>query len=271
MINNLFRGRLERPLTFFDLETTGVDIHIDRIVELSMLQLLPGSSEVEYTTLVNPGGAIPQAATEIHGITDDAVKDAPHFRDIADTILEYLRGSDIAGYNVRKFDIPMLQEEFRRCGKNWAFDLEETAIVDGCDIFFKMEPRSLEGALKFYCGKEHLNAHGAHADVLATIEVIGAQIARYGLGDTPREVFDKVRDPDAVDLAGKLRWVGPDICINFGKYVGVPLRKLPLDYLQWMLNQHVIGRDAEHIIHNGLNRQYLTREVSNNEEKNDGK
>lgn len=271
MIQHLFQGRLVRPLTFFDLETTGVDVRTDHIVEIAMVRLEPGGVVKEFTSLVNPCFPIPPSATAIHGLADEDVANAPKFADIADEVLLFLEGSDVGGYNIRKFDIPLLQDEFLRCGKKWVVDLDVMSILDGCDIFFKMEPRSLSGALKFYCGREHIDAHGAMSDVKATMDVVSAQLFRYEFVGSVGEVCAELRDPDMVDLGGKLRWVGPDICVNFGKHIGTPLKKLSLDYLQWMLKQHVVGFDAEYIISKALHREYMTREVSNNEEKKNGK
>lgn len=274
-----FKGRLKRPLTFFDLETTGTDIARDRVVEIAMTQLRPDGTSKGFCYLVNPGFPIPKEATDIHGIGDSEVEEAGTFQDIAEEVLALLEGSDLAGYNIRRFDIQMLIEEMRRSGVPWIFNPEETAVIDGYDIFFKMEPRTLAGALQFYCKRDHEGAHGAHRDVQATMEVVAAQLARYDIGTTVEEVYERFRDKDAVDLAGKLRWIGPDVCINFGKYSGSRLKDMPRSYLLWMLDAHVIGRDAEHFITNAMQRLYLTRNVdkpaapaaSSEEEKEHGK
>lgn len=254
---NLFR-QLKRPLVFFDLETTGVDPQSDRIVEFAAVKLQVGGGDEELTMLVNPGRPIPPVATEIHGIKDEDVADLPKFAHFAPEIYKFIDGCDLAGFNVRRFDVPLLQEELMRCGLS--LDFKSLHIVDACDIFHKREPRTLEGAVKFYCGREHEKAHQALADVNATMTVLAAQLKMYAdLPGTVEELHAVFHDKDAVDLGGKLRWLNEKVCINFGKYKGAPLQSVPPSYLKWMQTAGVIGADASVIIDRALQRQFPVR------------
>jgi len=169
--------KLTRPIAFFDLETTGTNVVKDRIVEISIYKVLPGGGTESMTKLINPGIPIPPEVTEIHGITNLDVANAPTFEQIANQLNDFLHNCDLAGYNSNKFDIPMLIEEFLRCGIN--FDIKKRRLVDVQNIFHKMEPRTLRAAYKFYCGKNLVDAHSAEADTKATYEVLLSQIERY--------------------------------------------------------------------------------------------
>src|ERR1700750_1550318 len=168
---------LKRPLAFFDLEATGTNIGIDRIVEISIIKLnLDGSEEVK-TWRVNPEMPIPLETSLVHGIYDEDIKDEPAFKALAEAVAAFISDSDLAGYNSNKFDIPMLMEEFLRAGV--LFDLQNRHFVDVQNIFHQMEQRTLKAAYQFYCDKQIINAHSAEADTRATMEVLLAQIARY--------------------------------------------------------------------------------------------
>lgn len=253
-----FRDTLKRPIVFFDLETTGVDPQMDRIVEFAGARFNPDGTTAEMCILINPGGDIPKEASDIHGIHTVDVKDAPRFSAALPRIVEFIKGCDLAGYNARRFDVPLLQAELARC--NHSLDFPSLHIVDAYDIFQRREPRSLVGALRFYCGKEHVDAHSALADVRATVEVFEAQLERYK--DLPydvTELHELFFDEDSVDLGGKLRWVGENVCINFGKHKGTPLKQVPVGYLQWMQKQSVVGADASVIIDRALVREFPRR------------
>ena len=168
---------LRRPLVFFDLETTGINITKDRIVELSYIKVLPDGSDVRKTIRVNPGMHIPEQATAVHHITDEDVKDKPLFKEIAKTLAKDFEGCDFAGFNSNRFDIPLLMEEFLRAGVD--FDISKRKFIDIQTIFHKMEQRTLTAAYKFYCDKDLDNAHSANADTEATYEVLQAQLDRY--------------------------------------------------------------------------------------------
>jgi DNA polymerase III subunit epsilon len=168
---------LTRPLAFFDLETTGIKVATDRIVEICIFRVNPDGSTKTKTKRINPGMPIPWEATAIHGITDDDVKDAPKFADLAAELAQFLENCDLAGYNSNHFDIPLLVEEFLRT--DIEFDLKGRRFVDVQNIFHKMEPRNLHAAYKFYCDRELENAHSAEADTIATYEILKSQLDRY--------------------------------------------------------------------------------------------
>ena len=168
---------LKNPLVFFDLETTGVNIVKDRIIEISFVKVCPNGQEICKTRRINPGMPIPPESTAIHGITDEDVKDCPTFKEIAKSLAAQIKGCDLAGYNSNRFDIPLLAEEFIRAGVD--IDLNRRKFVDVQTIYHKMEQRTLAAAYKFYCNKDLNNAHTAEADTMATYEVLKAQLDRY--------------------------------------------------------------------------------------------
>ena len=170
------RLQLERPLAFFDLETTGVRIGRDKIVQIGIVRLMTDGTREPYSSLVNPGMPIPPEASRIHGIGDDDVKDAPALADIADEVVSQLAGCDLAGFNCIRFDVPFLQEELMRSGLAW--DTASFRIIDMQRIYHKKEPRDLSAALRFYCGREHDRAHDAIAEVEKTIDVSSRQWKR---------------------------------------------------------------------------------------------
>ena len=230
---------LKNPIVFFDLETTGMNIASDRIVEISYLKIFPDQREEVKTYLVNPGMPIPAEITAIHGISDDDVKDAPVFREIAQTLVNTFEGCDFAGYNSNKFDLPLLAEEFIRA--NVDFDLKKRKFIDVMVIFYKKEQRTLSAAYKFYCEKEMTEAHSAEADTRATYEVLQSQLEMYG--DLENDI-DKLSEFSAhtrsVDFVGRIVYNDKDEEIfNFGKYKGQKvvsvLAKDP-SYYSWMMN-----------------------------------
>ena len=169
--------KLQNPLIFFDLETTGVNASKDRIVEISYIKLMPNGTEVEKTLRINPEMHIPEEATAVHGITDADVADKPRFKDIAKELARVFEGCDIAGFNSNRFDVPLLAEEFLRADVD--VDFSRRRFVDVQTIFHKMEQRTLSAAYKFYCGKDLDDAHSANADTRATYEVLKAQLDKY--------------------------------------------------------------------------------------------
>lgn len=211
---------LKRPIIFFDLETTGTNITDDRIVEISLIKVNPDGSEVERTRRINPGRPIPQEATAVHHITDQDVADAPTFKQIAHSLAEIFSGCDIAGFNSNRFDIPILDEEFRRAGIK--FDFSKARFIDVQTIFHKKEQRTLVAAYRFYCDKELDGAHSANADTRATYEVLMAQLDRYNdLPNDIQQLSDYSSQNRNVDLMGRivLDEQGRKV-INFGKYKG---------------------------------------------------
>jgi DNA polymerase-3 subunit epsilon len=231
--------RLKNPLVFFDLETTGIDVATDRIVEISYLKIYPNGDEESKTILVNPGMPIPAKATQIHGITDDDVKDAPPFQEIAKSIANTLEGCDFAGYNSNKFDLPLLAEEFLRADID--FDLKKRKFIDIQVIFHKKEQRTLSAAYKFYCDKSLSDAHSAEADTRATYEVLQAQLDRYSdLANDVDELAKFSSHNRNADFLGRIIYDDEDVEVfNFGKYKGQRvtdvLKKDP-GYYGWMMN-----------------------------------
>jgi len=229
---------LKKPIVFFDLETTGIDITNDRIVELSLLKVHPSGKEETKTLRINPEMPIPKQSTEIHGITDEDVKDAPTFNLVAKSIANFLEGCDLAGYNSNKFDIPLLAEEFLRVGVD--FDLKKLRFIDVQVIFHKMEQRTLSAAYKFYCEKNLENAHSAEADTIATYEILQAQIDRYKDLENDMESLSKFSSQsNNADFAGRIVYndKGEEV-FNFGKYKGQTVKSVlekDSGYFGWML------------------------------------
>lgn len=225
---------LQRPLVFFDLETTGVDIAKDRIVQISALRLSPDGREEVRTRLINPGIPIPAPATAIHGITDADVAGQPRFAELARGISDFFAGGDIAGFNSNRFDLPLLVEEFGRCGT--PFPAEGTKFVDVQAIYHRKEERTLSAAYRFYCERTLEHAHDAEADVRATLDVFRRQLDRYDdLGMTIDEIHAFCNSDAIVDFGRKLaRNERGDIVYAFGKNRGKPVMADP-EYAEWML------------------------------------
>lgn len=235
--------KLARPLAFFDIESTGANWKTDRIIDLAVIVLHPDGRREERVFRVNPGIPIPRAATAVHGIGDDDVKDAPLFAAAADGIEKVFEGCDLAGYNLIRFDIPLLQEEFKRA--NRTFPMQGRRVIDAQRIFHKREPRDLTAALFFYRGEVHEGAHGAAADTEATLRVLEGQLERYP--DLPAEVealsdYCSPPRPEQIDREGKLVWdADGEPVLNFGKYRGRKLREVMVEervYLEWMLRKN---------------------------------
>jgi DNA polymerase-3 subunit epsilon len=230
---------LKNPLVFFDLETTGINIVKDRIVEISYVKVHPNGKEESKTRRINPGMPIPPEATAIHGITDADVKDCPTFKEIAKSLASQIEGCDLAGFNSNRFDIPMLAEEFLRAGVD--IDLNRRKFVDVQTIFHKMEQRNLAAAYKFYCGKDLDNAHTAQGDTLATYEVLKAQLDRYPeLQNDINFLSQYSCYNNNVDFAGRMVYndKGEEV-INFGKYKGqrvTEVLKIDPNYYAWVMN-----------------------------------
>ncbi len=241
---------LKNPVVFFDLETTGTSISQDRIVEIAMIKVMPGGEEVEKTRRINPEMHIPKETSLIHGIYDEDVKDEPTFKQVAKSMAQFLEGCDLAGFNILKFDVPMLVEEFLRAKVD--FEVDHRRLLDAQKIFHMMEKRNLSAALKFYTGKKLENAHSAMADTRATLDVFLAQLERYD-GQEVEDLLGKkvgviANDMDAIhqltnkkmiDLAGRMIYDQDGLeRFNFGKHRGKPvleiLEKEPSFY-DWMM------------------------------------
>ncbi|MEP6466800.1 MAG: 3'-5' exonuclease [Parafilimonas sp.] len=229
--------QISHPLAVIDLETTGIDLATDKIVEIAIVKLMPDGTVCKKRKIINPQKPIPAASSNIHGITDEMVKDAPTFKQIANEIKQFLANCDLGGYNSNRFDVPMLVEEFLRAGLE--FSMEGRKMVDVQKIFHQMEQRTLTAAYKFYCNKILENAHSAEADAAATLEILHAQIERYPqLGLTPESILNCVGEEDCVDFARRMIMVDGIETFNFGKHKGKPVKeilKAEPQYYDWMM------------------------------------
>ena len=241
---------LKNPIIFFDLETTGVNITHDKIVELSYIKVYPNGTEEEKTIRVNPGRHIPEEATAVHHITDEDVKDAPMFSQIAKELSKVFEGCDIAGFNSNRFDVPLLAEEFLNAGVT--IDLSRRKFVDVQTIFHKMEQRTLVAAYKFYCDKDLTEAHSASADTRATYEVLKAQLDRYSeLKNDIEYLSDFSSQKKNVDLMGRIVYNDKQQEVfNFGKYKGLPVEEVlrkDIGYYAWMM-QGDFAQDTKRVL-----------------------
>lgn len=236
--NQLFmKLELQRPLAIIDLETTGVNVSTDRIVEIAIVKIqIDGSRQVKRK-LINPEMLIPEGASAVHGITNEMVKDAPTFKQAANEIRQFLEGCDLAGYNSNRFDIPMLVEEFLRAGQ--AIDFSKSRFVDVQRIFHQMEQRTLSAAYKFYCDKNLDGAHSAEVDATATWEILLAQLDRYPqLGTTVESILKSTGEEQVVDFARRFVFENGVEVFNFGKHKGKPVAevlKQEPQYYDWMM------------------------------------
>ena len=229
--------QLKKPLAFIDLETTGVNLGTDRIVEIAILKILTDGTKSVKRKLINPGIPIPKAASDVHGITDEMVKDCPALKMVAQELKQMLDGCDLAGYNSNRFDIPLLMEEFLRAEVD--FDMNNRKLLDVQNIFHKMEPRTLSAAFKFYCSKDLEGAHGAEVDAAATYEILQAQIERYPeLGNNIDSILKVIGEDQIVDFARRFVLENGIEVFNFGKFKGRPVAdvlKSEPQYYDWMM------------------------------------
>lgn len=255
---------LTKPLAIIDLETTGLSIDRDRIVEISVLLIRPDGSRDSRTRRVNPGIPIPPEATAVHGISDTDVADAPTFAQLAAALLDFIAGADLAGFNIRYFDLPMLGCELERAGK--VLSLEGRAIIDAMQIYKRKERRDLAAAYRFYCDKSSEDLHSAGADVQACAEILDAQLARYA--DLPRDpaalsaLF--MRGEPGLDYEGKFTWADGEAVVNFGKMKGVPLRHLAAEergFLEWMIEKD-FAPDTKEIARRALRGEFPSKPLS---------
>ena len=241
---------LKNPLTFFDLETTGTSISRDRIVEYAFIKMMPDGSKLEKSGRLNPGIPIPHETSLIHRIYDKDVTEAPTFKQVAKDLAKFLEGSDLSGFNILRFDVPMLVEEFLRA--DVPFEVGKRKLVDSQKIFHYMEKRNLDAALQFYCGKELKDAHSALADTQASLDVLLAQVERYtgqsvsdnlghavGTIENDMESLHLLTKSNFVDLAGRMVYKEGVPVFNFGKHRGqtvVDVLKKEPSYYDWILN-----------------------------------
>ena len=251
--------QLDRPLAFFDIESTGLNPQTDRIIDLAIVKLLPGGERMTVTFRINPGIPIPPGASRIHGIADADVAGAPPFKDVVRDVLAAFEGCDLAGFNVIRYDLPLLCAECARAGD--PFETEGRRVVDPQRIFHQRERRDLAAALKFYRDEDHAGAHGALADTEATIKVLEGQYAAYA--DLPSDLdalhaYCNPVDRSRVDREGKLRWRDEQVVMAFGKNSGARLRDLVRDdpgYLNWILSKD-FPDDTKAVIQDALKGSY---------------
>lgn len=233
---------IERPIIFFDLETTGANVKEDQIVEIAVIKIYPDGNKDAKTRRVKPEVPISPEATNVHGITEEDVADQPTFKQLAKSLADFFQGADLGGFNIDRFDLPLLVNEFRRADQEIPFDLE-TKVVDPMKIYHKNEPRDLTSAYKFYCGKTLENAHAADADITATVEILEAQMNKYSIDnnldaiiaagiDTEQKYLDRsgyfTADEDGNALFRFGKYAGKNVCLADPGH---------LNYLDWMLKQ----------------------------------
>ncbi len=228
---------VSRPLAIIDLETTGINVATDKIIEIAIVKLLPNGTTLNKRKFINPQIAIPKSSSDIHGITDEMVKDAPTFKQVANEIKQFLDSCDLGGYNSNRFDVPMLVEEFLRAGLD--FSMEGRKLVDVQKVFHFMEQRTLAAAYKFYCNKTLINAHSAEADATATLEILHAQVTRYPeIGATIDSILNCIGEEDCVDFARRMIMIDGIETFNFGKHKGKPVTevlKTEPQYYDWIM------------------------------------
>ncbi len=256
---------LRRPLVFLDLETTGVNPASDRIIEVALVKVRPDGGLETLVHRVNPGVPIPPASTRIHGITDADIADSPRFAQIAPGVLGFIGDADLAGFNVSRFDIPVLHRELATSGLR--LEMANRAVVDAQVIFHRKEPRDLAAAYRYYCGKELEGAHAAQADAEACLEILDAQLAVYpDLPRSPQGLADlfNPRDPNAIDPDGKIVWERGEAVLMFGPdgVRGRSLRDLAArdrGFLEWVLRKD-FGPDVKAIVQDALLGRFPSRE-----------
>lgn len=256
--------KLIRPLVFLDIEATGSDPARDRIVEIALIKILPNQERLEYVQRVNPGVRIPIEAIQVHHISNEDVAQEPPLKDIAPRLLDFLSGCDLGGFGISRFDVPILIEEFKRCGS--IFSVENRAIIDGLSIYHQKERRDLSAAYEFYCHKTLVGAHGAKADALASLEVFFAQLARYP--DLPQDTeslhtYCQRQDDRYIDSHRKLIWRDGEAAINFGKHKGELLKELVRtrrDYVEWMVQEGKFSQEVVDICWRALQGQFPKNE-----------
>ncbi|MBO7146657.1 MAG: 3'-5' exonuclease [Lentisphaeria bacterium] len=272
MQNNLIT---DRPIIFFDLETTGVNPLTDRIVEISVLKVHPDGTRQVRTRRLNPEMHIPEEASAVHGIYDKDVENEPTFRQISKNLFIFFEDCDLGGYNIAKFDIPVLTREFSRAGL--VFSTANRRIVDAYTIFCRMQPRNLSAAYKFFCGKNMQDAHSAEADTLATFEIFEGQMQMYSsftkemlpedvekFPETLDELhqFCQQNQMTAIDPEGRFRWKNGEAVVAFGRNAGTPLRTVAVenpDFLRWVLRSD-FSEEVKKIASNALKGEFPVKE-----------
>ncbi len=257
--------KIDKPIIFFDLETTGIQIASDRIVEISILKIFPNGNKESKTWLVNPTIPIPKETTKIHGISDEKIANEPTFKQLAPEIEKIMHNCDLAGYNSNKFDIPLIAEEFLRAGIN--FNMDNRKSIDVQNIFHKLESRTLSAAYQFYCGKELINAHSAKTDTIATYEILIAQLNKYKELENNIDFLAEFseRGGKSADMAGFIKFneQGEKV-INFGKYKNISLKQIWKDnpgYFSW-INQADFPLYTKNIMNNFVMKMKLEQKFN---------
>jgi len=231
------RLQLNRSICFINLETTGINVSTDRIVEIAIVKIMPDGTKQVKRKLVNPEMPIPKAASDVHGISDEMLKDAPTFKQIANEVKQFIEASDLAGYNSNRFDIPMLNEEFLRAGIN--ADIETRKLLDVQKVFHMMEQRTLTAAYKFYCNKNLEDAHSAEVDATATWEILEAQLEKYPqIGNSVESIVKFTGEDEIIDFARRFVFENGVEVFNFGKHKGKPVTQVLKEepqYYDWMM------------------------------------
>lgn len=249
---------LTKPLIFFDLETTGTAVRFDRIVQIALTKITPDGQKISKKKLIHPTIDIPIESTEIHGITNEMVADAPTFKQISKSLYQNLTDCDLAGYNILRFDIPVLIQEFKRCGIE--FDVKDTKCLDVYKIFQYQHPRNLEAAVKLYCNENFEEGHDAENDVLATIKVLEKQLEFDDIPNDIDEINNLVNppDPSKIDWEGLFRWRNGEAIITIGKHNGHTIKSIAenyRDYFEWFLRSD-FNKEAKQIVFEALRGNY---------------
>lgn len=256
--------KLDKPIIFFDLETTGANAHVDKIVEVSAMKLSPEGNKEFKAKRLNPEMPIPEEATKIHGIKDEDVKDCPTFKQIAKSLYEFFGDCHLGGYGITHFDIRVLQNEFERVGIE--FTVDGKALIDAKSIYFIDEPRDLSAALKYYCNKEIESHHSAKADVDSSIEVLLGQFEK-NKDKLPGDIYElnnycNPKKPEDVDRDGKFKWFNNEVIVGFGKkHNGKTLKeivKTDSGYLEWILKEN-FSKEVKDITKNALQGKFPER------------
>jgi len=254
--------KLKKPLVILDLETTGTWVEKDRIIEIGMIRCLPDGKQEIYERRINPGMPIPAQVTDITGIKDEDVKEAPYFREVASEIIDFLKGVDIAGFNVERFDLPLLVRELKEAGHG--FDWNNRKIYDAQKIYHIHEKRDLTAAYKFYCNEDLKDAHSALADSKATLDVLAAQLKKYGKGSSDIEAlegFDYQKREKFYDKDRKFKWWNGELYMMFGKYARKAslkdVAKKDRGYLEWILSQN-FSEEVKDLVEGALEGHFPT-------------
>ncbi len=250
--------KITKPVVFIDVETTGLDTKSDKIIDITLIKIKPDGTEETINELINPNIPIPKEATEIHGIKDSDVLNKKDFKFHAQKIVEFINGCDLAGFNIIRFDFPILQNELNRCGANLSWNEK---ILDLQYLYHKLDPRDLSSAYRKYCNKELGKFHSSHSDAKASLEILEAQLEKHT--DLPRDIlelieFSNLKNPNQIDLLGKFLWVNERATFNFGKHKGKTIEEISInepDYFNWIIDGDFLP-DVKQIAKEALSKKF---------------